>query len=436
VQAGRWDEAVEALEAIVALQPSDDVTDRLAQARLKQQVTELRNDVLALAETGDWAAVLAADAKLAKLDPETSDPEGLATKARATLLEAELGGLYTDGVKQLDEHDWTGAEATFRGLLDRRAGYRDVDELVALAQRRGRPTEEKHVQLGPVHPDSATRGGGSQPAHVRTVLASSSDAVGNRHRRVRLSPSRVGLLLLAAVLLAAGLVLTGLALSRIRPEAPSSHPTAAPVTSTTPTSPVCGFVEEFDGATLAEAWQRTRPDATVKLAAGTAELAAPDGADIYEDHLKAPMLLREVTGDFVLETDVTTSPHQFYQGAGLVLRSGPENYVRLERGFVFLSGIGFEYKDGGDHIRVRSPRRGPEKVQTDAKRVVLQLTRKGQTISARWRPFNEPGFTELGRITVRFPDTIRVGISVLNRAQSGAKPTSFRARFEHVALSC
>ena len=34
-QAGRWQEAVDALEGIDALQPSDDIKDRLAQAQLR-----------------------------------------------------------------------------------------------------------------------------------------------------------------------------------------------------------------------------------------------------------------------------------------------------------------------------------------------------------------------------------------------------------------
>lgn len=52
-------------------------------------------------------------------------------------------GRYAQGVKQLKEQDWIGAEATFRALLDRRASYRDVRELFALARRQGSP-EEKH----------------------------------------------------------------------------------------------------------------------------------------------------------------------------------------------------------------------------------------------------------------------------------------------------
>jgi hypothetical protein len=56
----------------------------MLQVRLR--ITELQNDVCALAKTRNWKAVLAAEAKLARLDPQAGDLDGLATKARAELL--------------------------------------------------------------------------------------------------------------------------------------------------------------------------------------------------------------------------------------------------------------------------------------------------------------------------------------------------------------
>lgn len=85
---------------------------------------------------------------------------------------------------------------------------------------------------------------------------------------------------------------------------------------------------------------------------------------------------------------------------------------------------------------VHSPRRGPTLVQTSATLVVLQLKRDGSTISAGWRPFAEPGLRDLGSITVTFPATISGGVSVVNRAQQQARPETFEARFDRVALSC
>jgi tetratricopeptide (TPR) repeat protein len=141
-QAERWREAVDNLKALDALQPSDEVKDRLAEAQLRLRITELQNDVRALANTGNWKAVLAADGELARLDPQAGDLDGLATKARAELLDADLAASYAKGVEQLDEHDWAGAEATFGALLDRQVRYRDAEGLLELARCKGKPEEE------------------------------------------------------------------------------------------------------------------------------------------------------------------------------------------------------------------------------------------------------------------------------------------------------
>jgi hypothetical protein len=173
------------------------------------------------------------------------------------------------------------------------------------------------------------------------------------------------------------------------------------------------------------------------VANGALELTAPDGADIYPQHLDAPMLLQTPTGDFTLETDVAAAPRQFYQGAGLVLWQDSEHYVRLERGFGDVGAIALEYRDGGRHIKVHAPfAAGPAVVRTDAGRVVLQLRRTSGAVAARWRPSGETGWRDLGRIGVALPDTTRAGVAGLNRAQNGATPAPFRARFDYVRVSC
>ena len=159
-EAGRWQEVVDALEGIVALQPSDDIKDRLAQAQLRLRVDELQNDIRALAKTGAWAAVLAADTELAGLEPGAGDPDGLTTKARAELLQTELAASYAEGIQRLGEENWAAAEAIFRALLDRQPSYRDVQALLALAERKGRPEEKREpppepAATKPVITDSA-----------------------------------------------------------------------------------------------------------------------------------------------------------------------------------------------------------------------------------------------------------------------------------------
>jgi beta-xylosidase len=208
-------------------------------------------------------------------------------------------------------------------------------------------------------------------------------------------------------------------------------------TSSAPAAPACGFTDDFGGATLDAGWERTRTDADATLADGALTLQAPEGSDIYEDKIGAPMVLRSQTGDFQAETELTATPHQFYQGAGLVLWSSSKTYVRLELGWGDVRAIAYEYRNGGKHIKLHPPfKAGPNPVRTNADRVILQLRRAGDTVDARWRRPDETAYTDLGTIDVNLPDTVKVGLSVLNRAQSRNRPEDFSARFEKASLSC
>ena len=71
-----------------------------------------------------------------------------------------------------------------------------------------------------------------------------------------------------------------------------------------------------------------------------------------------------------------------------------------------------------------------------ADRVVLELTRSGTVLRARWRPSTATDWHDLGTITMTLPAALKVGVAVLNRAQNNAKPTAFNAAFTSVSLTC
>jgi len=146
---GRWGVAVEALEGMQALEPSDEVAERLAEARRQLKVRSLQHDVRALAARGDWAAVIAADRELAALDPAATDFEGLSTRARQELRAARLDADYRRGVRQLDAGQWEDGEATFAALLALQPGFRDSEELLEVARRRGAPAEPERAEEAP-----------------------------------------------------------------------------------------------------------------------------------------------------------------------------------------------------------------------------------------------------------------------------------------------
>lgn len=246
-------------------------------------------------------------------------------------------------------------------------------------------------------------------------------AAGSGRRRTRI------LVIAAAVLALAVSVPIAVRLLR-GPDRPPATPTAA--------APACGFTDDFTGATLDPAWQRTRTDLKITLTEGAADLDAPDGTDIYKTNMTAPMLLRPVTGDFVLEATVEAAPATFYQGAGLLLWNGPTSYLRIERGIGKTTGtIGFEYNDGQGHKWVHGPLDKPP-ITTTATRIVFRMARTGGALTGSWRPADRPGFAHLATVAMTLPPTVRVGVAALNRAQQGAKPTPFHARFDRVAVTC
>ncbi|GAA2628823.1 Hsp70 family protein [Paractinoplanes durhamensis] len=261
--------------------------------------------------------------------------------------------------------------------------------------------------------------GRATPAEATEVLPT-----GPRRNRVRRLAAAAAVLVIA--------VGVPVAVWQLRDDGGS--PAALP--SSAAGTPACGFVDDFDGTTLAGAWERNRKDLTIDVSSGVADLTVPDGADIYETNLTAPMLLRPITGDFVLEATVEAAPSVFYQGAGLLLWNGATSYVRMERGFGASGTVGFEYKNGGPHQWVHGTQPDQHPIKTTATRLVLRMKRVGSTVTGSWRPADQTFYTDLATIQMKLPASVRVGVAALNRAQNGAKPTPFRARFDRIALTC
>ena len=200
----------------------------------------------------------------------------------------------------------------------------------------------------------------------------------------------------------------------------------------------CGFADGFTGDAVDAGWERAASSGGLVVAGGSLEMSAPDGSDINEPYQTAPRLLQVLTGDFKLETEVIVQPRQLFQSAGLLLWNGPQTYVRLERGFGDVGVILFEYRDnGGPHTRPNPPSSSsPNVIRTDATHVLLQLTKTDGEVSARWRPFEDPQWRDIGKIDIKLPESTKAGVAVLNHAQEGAKPAPFSARFNYVRATC
>ncbi|GHF52803.1 hypothetical protein GCM10010218_37820 [Streptomyces mashuensis] len=85
-----WPAAVEAYVELLGENPDDkEAAARLDACRTQQRIADLRAELLYHAEAGQWRAVLDVDEELRGLDASAADPDGLATRARSELQEAE-----------------------------------------------------------------------------------------------------------------------------------------------------------------------------------------------------------------------------------------------------------------------------------------------------------------------------------------------------------
>jgi WD40 repeat protein len=84
--AGRWEEAIEHLETVVAVEPGyQDAQPLLERARREHAIAALRAEAAALHRAGQWQAVLAVGERLKALAPDAPDPDGLISSATAQL---------------------------------------------------------------------------------------------------------------------------------------------------------------------------------------------------------------------------------------------------------------------------------------------------------------------------------------------------------------
>lgn len=162
---------------------------------------------------------------------------------------------------------------------------------------------------------------------------------------------------------------------------------------------------------------------------GSFKITVPSGKDLFGENRTAPHLVKAVEGDFQLETRVKFDPKESYQGAGLLVYSNGENYLRVERAFGGTGG-------GGSGIRLDSrttagyePITTPDQVETDASTVDLKLLRQGKTFTAFWRPDENAEWKEVGEFVSNFPETVSVGIIACN---TGAV---ISVEFEYIKLA-
>ncbi len=253
------------------------------------------------------------------------------------------------------------------------------------------------------------------------------------------------------VVLIALILFTGCPTSNISnaPVSPNANKPSAGVNSASPvqtansnSTPVGGVRDglkiegpiDFDFKNgIPQGWKKLDPDTNALSGWDTSEgflkLRIPTGKDLFGENRTAPRLVRDVAGDFEIETTVRFAPTSDYQGAGLLIFRNDSNFLRLERAFGGLGGgedgIRFDRAEDENYDPIATPLQ----IAATAGIVELKFRREGKNVFAYWREPGKPGWTEVGRVANTYPETVTVGLIGVNTGEE------ITAVFERIRLA-
>ena len=129
--AGDWLAAARRYEEVLRIDPEyRDAAARKEACQVRQQVADLQAELRQHADAGQWQAVLEVNAELTRLDASSSDPDGLATRARDALAAkqraADLRRRYDQARAAEDRSNWTAATQGYEQVLRIDPEYRDA----------------------------------------------------------------------------------------------------------------------------------------------------------------------------------------------------------------------------------------------------------------------------------------------------------------------
>ncbi len=184
---------------------------------------------------------------------------------------------------------------------------------------------------------------------------------------------------------------------------------------------------------LPQGWTKLDPESEkpsgFETGANGLKLRIPSGKDLYGENRTAPRLVKNITGDFEVETRLNFNPTADYQGAGLIIFRNDSNFLRLERGFGGVGGGGggirFDRAEDESYDGVATP----EKFPTNSAAVDLKLRREGRIVTAFWREAGKSDWIEVGRVANTYPETVVVGLIGVNTDQE------ITAEFSYIKLA-
>ena len=166
-------------------------------------------------------------------------------------------------------------------------------------------------------------------------------------------------------------------------------------------------------------WKWTDPSASgttieVERSEDTLKFVVPTGRDLYGTNGSAPRFIKPVEGDFQIEVRIKFDPREDYQGAGILVQTGPDRYLRFERGFGGVeggtSGLRLDVRTGSDYKAITTP----DDVPTEATSVDLKLLRIANSFTAFWRVNEDSEWKEVGLYESEYPQAVEVGLIACN----------------------
>jgi len=141
---------------------------------------------------------------------------------------------------------------------------------------------------------------------------------------------------------------------------------------------------------------------------GGLEICAANGRDMCNVNLSAPRLMREISGDFVIEVCILPSSDDKPQIGGLLIWSNRDNFLRFERGTRGQHEMRLQgYVDGEWQVAGRGMLLADEDQE-----VHLRLEHLGNEFSA-YCSTDEQNWSTCGKMILPMDDPIQVGIHAI-----------------------
>lgn len=220
------------------------------------------------------------------------------------------------------------------------------------------------------------------------------------------------------------------------------------------------FRDDFDGV-LKEGWRWVDPkgdcEQSLQARPGFFRIVVRGYHDIWPGRkdFNAPRLVRDVEGDFVLETLVTSTERW---SGGLLIWQDEKNYVRLDRGVHLRNQVILAASSGGKHVSVGEEWVDREMVRLRLKRIGNNVTASYSLDGADWKelrrmrggvlediPRVEDGASQLkekdyswveGKSIVDFPaaQKLQVGIDALGPSIAGIQIGKIVTDYDYVSI--